>query len=70
MTATTLPFRTGWGEVRPVAVTHGRSRLQDLRDQHVAAQAAEINADPLSIERRRHAARADRLARQIRDLSA
>lgn len=46
------------------------TRLRRLQTQHAQAMSAEINADPLSLERRRHAVRADRLARQIRDLRA
>jgi hypothetical protein len=41
-----------------------------LQAQHAQAMSAEINADPLSLERRRHAVRADRLARQIREITA
>lgn len=67
---TALPFRTGTGAQRPVAYTHGQSRLAQLQQQHAQAQAAEIAAEPLSLERRRHAAQADRLARQIRELTA
>lgn len=46
------------------------SRLDRLRVAHAQAQAAEIGADALSIERRRHAVRADILARRIRELHA
>ncbi len=67
---TALPFRTGTGAPRPVAYTHGQTRLAQLQQAHAQAMAAELSADPLSLERRRHATRADRLARQIRELTA
>ena len=58
-----LPFRTGWGEVRPVAASkHGLSRLQRLERLHSRCVASEFAAEPCSPERAARARRADRIA--------
>ncbi|MVN88594.1 hypothetical protein GO986_17805 [Deinococcus sp. HMF7620] len=58
-----LPFRTGWGEVRPVmASKYGLTSLERLQRLHHLCQASEVAADPCTPERAARARRADRIA--------
>lgn len=67
---TALPFRTGWGEVRPVTASYGPSRLERLGRLHRLALDSELAADPCTPERAARARRADRIARAYREEAA
>jgi hypothetical protein len=64
---TALHFRTGWGEARFVAASHGMTRRERLERLHRLAVASEFGALPCTPERRIRARRADRIAEALRE---
>jgi len=64
---TALHFRTGWGEARFVAASHGMTRKERLERLHLIAKDSEMNAMPCTPERALRRQRADRIMEAIRD---